>query len=243
MHGVTGSGKTEVYLRAIQHVVARGQQALFLVPEISLTPQTMQRVNARFPGRGLVRAAVLLPWAIPTVVSAQMWAWMYHDVYGVLNELLMRSGLLVEPMPWLAEPVSSMAAIILTDTWKATPFMALLLLAGLQTVPVEVHEAAQVDGMGRWGRFVHITLPLLRPAMLVALVFRTLDALRVFDLIYVMTSNSRDTASMAVYARQQLIDFQETGYGSAAFTLIFAIIACVSLGYVALLRTHLAEGK
>ncbi len=200
-------------------------------------------LNARFPGRGLVRAAVLLPWAIPTVVSAQMWAWMYHDVYGVLNELLLRSGALDEPVPWLAEPVSSMAAIILTDTWKATPFMALLLLAGLQTVPGEVHEAAQVDGMGRWGRFVHITLPLLRPAMLVALVFRTLDALRVFDLIYVMTSNSRDTASMAVYARQQLIDFQETGYGSAASTLIFAIIACVSLGYVALLRTHLAEGK
>lgn len=200
-------------------------------------------LNARFPGRGLVRAAVLLPWAIPTVVSAQMWAWMYHDVYGVLNELLMRSGVLDEPMPWLAEPVSSMAAIILTDTWKATPFMALLLLAGLQTVPGDVHEAAQVDGMGRWGRFVHITLPLLRPAMLVALVFRTLDALRVFDLIYVMTSNSRDTASMAVYARQQLIDFQETGYGSAASTLIFAIIAVVSLGYVALLRTHLAEGR
>jgi trehalose/maltose transport system permease protein len=195
---------------------------------------------AQFRGRGLLRAAVLIPWAIPTVVSAQMWAWMYNDVYGVFNALLVGLGVLSEPVPWLAEPVTAMAAVIFTDTWKATPFMALLLLAGLQTIPGEVYEAAQVDGAGRWRRLVFVTLPLLRPAMLVALVFRTLDALRVFDLIYVMTSNSRDTATMAVYARQQLIDFQETGYGATVSMLIFVIIALVTAGYMALMRVDLA---
>ena len=163
-------------------------------------------------------------------------------MHGIINALLMRLGLLSQPIAWLADPLSAMAAIIITDTWKAMPFMALLLLAGLQTVPREVYEAAQVDGMGRWGRFIYVTLPLLRPAMLVALVFRTLDALRVFDLIYVMSSNSRDTATMAVYARQQLIDFQETGYGSAVSVLIFAIISCAAFVYVWLLRTH-PEGQ
>ncbi len=196
---------------------------------------------AEFRGRGLVRAAVLIPWAIPTVVSAQMWKWMYNDMYGVINAVLTGAGLLSEPVAWLADPFTAMAAIILADTWKATPFVTLLLLAGLQTIPGQLHEAARMDGAGAARRLLHITLPLLRPALLVALVFRTLDALRVFDLIYVMTGSSRGTATMAVYARQQLIDFQETGYGAAASIFIFATIALVSFAYVTLLRLEPAE--
>src|SRR5262249_40277796 len=135
---------------------------------------------------------------------------------------------------------TALAAVIATDVWKATPFMALLLLAGLQTIPGELYDAASVDGAGPLRRFLAITLPLLRPAMAVALIFRTLDSLRVFDLIYVMTSNSKATATMSVYAREQLIDFQDAGYGSAVSTLIFVVIGVASLIYILALRPGFA---
>lgn len=187
-------------------------------------------------GRGPLRAAVLVPWAVPTVVSAQMWSWMYNDVYGVLNDLLLRLGLIAAPVAWLAEPGLAMAAVIVTDVWKATPFMALILLAGLQSIPGELYEAARVDGAGALARFRTITLPLLVPAIIVALIFRTLDAFRVFDLIYVMTSNSRATATVSVYARQQMVDFQDVGYGSALSVLIVVIAGLFTVAYAAGLR-------
>ncbi len=193
-------------------------------------------LDARFRGRGPLRAAVLVPWAIPTVVCAQMWRWMYHDLYGVINDLLLRLGLIAAPVPWLAGETTAMLAVVLTDVWKATPFMALLLLAGLQTIPAELHEAAKVDGAGALTRFRTITLPLLVPAIAIALIFRTLDALRVFDLIYVMTSNSRATASISVYARQQMVDFQDVGYGSAISVLVFVIVGLCAVAYAAGLR-------
>lgn len=193
-------------------------------------------LHSAIPGRQGLRAVALIPWAVPTVVSAQMWSWMFHDVYGVLNDLALRLGLIAEPIAWLAGSGTAMAAVILTDVWKATPFVALLLLAGLQTVPPDLLAAARIDGAGPIRRFRYITLPLLRPAIAVALIFRTIDALRVFDLIYVMTSNSRATATVSVFARQQLIDFQETGYGSAASLLIFVLVGVVSVAYVAMLR-------
>jgi trehalose/maltose transport system permease protein len=197
-------------------------------------------LDMTFAGRGALRAAVLVPWAVPTVVSAQMWRWMYNDSFGVVNDVLARLGLIGRPVAWLADDRTALAAVIVTDVWKATPFMALLLLAGLQTIPGELYESANVDGAGGLRRFVSITLPLLRPAMAVALIFRTLDALRAFDLIYVMTSNSRGTATISVYARQQLIDFQDAGYGSAACSLIFVIIGIVSVLYIAVLRPGFA---
>jgi trehalose/maltose transport system permease protein len=197
-------------------------------------------LDRSFPGRGLVRAAVLIPWAVPTVVSAQMWRWMYNDTFGVVNDLLLRLGLIAQPVAWLADDRTALAAVIATDVWKSTPFMALLLLAGLQTIPGELYQAASVDGAGALRRFLSVTLPLLRPALAVALIFRTLDALRVFDLIYVMTSNARGTATLSVYARQQLIDFQDGGYGSAIASVIFVIIALASVIYVALLRPGFA---
>jgi len=197
-------------------------------------------LDMTFVGRGALRAAVLIPWAVPTVVSAQMWRWMYNDTFGVVNDLLGRLGLIDKPVAWLADDRTALAAVIATDVWKATPFMALLLLAGLQTIPGELYDAASVDGAGPLRRFLAITLPLLRPAMAVALIFRTLDALRVFDLIYVMTSNSKATATMSVYAREQLIDFQDAGYGSAVSTLIFVVIGVASLIYILALRPGFA---
>ena len=196
-------------------------------------------LNTRMRGRGLMRAAMLIPWAIPTVVSAQMWGWMLHDQYGVLNEILLNVGAIAEPRAWAAEPGTAMAAVIAVDVWKTTPFMALLVLAALQLLPDEIYEAAEIDGLGPIGRFFRITLPLIWPALMVAIIFRSLDALRVFDLMYVLTGNSRATASMSVYARQQLVDFQDVGYGSAAATGLFLLIAIVTAVFITFGRVRL----
>jgi trehalose/maltose transport system permease protein len=193
-------------------------------------------LNAQFPGRGGLRAAILIPWAIPTVVSAQMWSWMFNDVFGVINHVLTALGLIAQPIAWLASPDTALLAIILVDVWKTTPFMALLLLAGLQMLPQECYESARVDGVHPLKVFLRITLPLLKPALTVAIIFRLLDALRMFDLVYVMSGNSRDTMSMSVYARQQFIDFGDLGFGSAAATLIFAIIALFTVVYLTVAR-------
>jgi trehalose/maltose transport system permease protein len=193
-------------------------------------------LNAHFRGRGLLRAAVLIPWAIPTVVSAQMWAWMFNDVFGVINYVLLALGLIAAPVAWIASPDTALIAVIVVDVWKTTPFMALLLLAGLQMLPSECYESARVDGVHPIKVFLKVTLPLLKPALLVAIIFRVLDALRIFDLIYVMTGNNKDTMSMSVYARQQLVDFQDVGYGSAAATLLFLIIALFTVVYLTLGR-------
>jgi trehalose/maltose transport system permease protein len=189
-------------------------------------------LNAHMPGRGLLRAAVLIPWAIPTVVSAQMWGWMYHDLYGIINEIFLSIGLIDKPYAWIADPNLAMYAVIAVDVWKTTPFMTLLILAALQLLPNEVYEAARVDGISPVKVFFKVTLPLIKPALMVAIIFRTLDSLRIFDLMYVLTGNSRSTASMSVYARQQLVDFQDVGYGSAASTFLFLIIAAFTVIYI-----------
>ena len=191
-------------------------------------------LDARFRGRGALRAAILIPWAIPTVVSAKMWSWMFNDVFGVINHVLLALGLVTAPIAWAASPDTALIAIILVDVWKTTPFMALLLLAGLQMLPQECYESARVDGVHPVKVFFRVTLPLLKPALAVAIIFRALDALRVFDLIYVMSGNNRDTMSMSVYARQQLVDFQDFGYGSAAATLLFLMIALFAAVYLTL---------
>lgn len=195
-------------------------------------------LDAQIRGRGVLRAAMLVPWAIPTVVSAQLWAWMLHDQYGVINEVLLALGVIDSRQAWLADRTLAMATVIAVDVWKTTPFMVLLLLAALQTVPVELHEAARVDGAGAIRRFMVVTLPVIRPALLVAVIFRTLDALRIFDLIYVMVGNASATATMAVYARQHMVDFQDAGYGSAASTLLFAVIVLASALFITLGRLN-----
>jgi trehalose/maltose transport system permease protein len=195
-------------------------------------------LNANFPGRGVVRAAVLIPWAVPTIVSAKMWSWMLNDQFGIINDALLKLGLISHPLAWTANPDLSMIAVIMVDVWKTTPFMALLILAGLQMLPSDCYEAARVDGINPVKVFFRVTLPLIRPAVMVAVIFRALDALRIFDLIYVLTSNSKDTMSMSVYARQQLVDFQEVGYGSAASTLLFTTVALLIILYMVVGRVR-----
>jgi trehalose/maltose transport system permease protein len=194
-----------------------------------------------FPGRAIVQAAVLIPWAVPTVVSAKMWGWMLHDQFGVVNDLLLRLGLIHAPLAWTASSELAMLSVILVDVWKTTPFVMLLLLAALQSLPSDIYEAARVDGASALSAFFRITLPLIRPALVVAIAFRALDALRVFDLIYVLTSNSADTMSMSVFARQHLVEFQDVGYGSAAATLVFLTVALCVVVYLYYGRLRLHE--
>ncbi|MBO1438188.1 sugar ABC transporter permease [Meiothermus sp. CFH 77666] len=181
-------------------------------------------IHSNFKGRGIVRAAILIPWAIPTVVSAKMWQWMLNDIYGVINVILVNTGLVANKIAFLANPNTVLWAMVAVDVWKTTPFMALLLLAGLQLIPSDIYEAADIDGASRWQQFWTLTLPLLTPALVVALIFRTLDALRVFDVIFVMVGVNTATRSLAIYNRQTLIDFQDLGYGSAISVAILVII-------------------
>ena len=189
-------------------------------------------IHSNFRGRGLVRTAILIPWAIPTVVSAKMWQWMLNDVYGVINVLGVKLDLLSQKVAFLARPELLLPSIIAVDVWKTTPFMALLLLAGLQMIPEELYEAASIDGASRWQQFWSITLPLLTPALVVALIFRTLDALRVFDVVFVMSGVNPATRTLAVYNRQTLVDFQDLGYGSAISVAILVIIFAFVLLYM-----------
>lgn len=189
-------------------------------------------LDRRFPGRSLVRAAVIVPWAIPTVVSAKLWAWMLNDVFGIVNAVLVDLGLLAKPIAWVAAPATALFSVVMVDAWKTTPFVALLLLAGLQAIPSEVYEAARIDGAKPLQIFLSVTLPLLRPALLIALIFRTLDALRVFDIIYVIAGDNPASMSMSVFARQNLVEFQQVGYGSAAASLVFVVVAIVTVIYV-----------
>jgi trehalose/maltose transport system permease protein len=196
-------------------------------------------IHSNFKGRGMVRTAMLIPWAIPTVVSAVMWSWMYHDVFGIINDLLVNKlHILDHKVAWLSNTSTALPAIIAVDVWKTTPFMALLLLAGLQIIPGDVYEAATVDGASPWKQFWQITLPLVKPALLVALIFRTLDAFRVFDIIYVMKGSSPETISLAVYTQQTIISIGRVGLGSAAAVIIFLCIALFVLLYTRLVRVE-----
>jgi trehalose/maltose transport system permease protein len=199
-------------------------------------------LNAEFVGRGIVRAAILVPWAIPTIVSAKMWSWMLNDQFGIINDILLKLHLIDHKIAWTANADTAMTAVLLVDIWKTTPFMALLILAGLQMIPKDIYEATEIDGIHPIKTFFRVTLPLVRPALMVAVIFRLLDAMRIFDLIYVLTPNSAQTKTMSVIARENLIDFDKFAYGSAESTLLFLLIALVTILYIWLGRVNLAGG-
>lgn len=181
-------------------------------------------LNKEFKGRGFVRAAILIPWAVPTIVSAKMWAWMLNDQFGIINDMLLSIGLIDHKIAWTSNIDTAMFAVIVVDVWKTTPFMALLCLAGLQMVPRDIYEATKLDGINPFKVFWKVTLPLIRPAIMVAVIFRTLDALRIFDLVYVLTPNSSATKTMSVISQENLFQFDNFAYGSAQSTLLFCII-------------------
>ena len=182
--------------------------------------------------RALLYAVVLVPWAVPTVVSARMWEWLYNTDLGLINHLL------GTPYNWLGDPGLAMHAAIVMDAWKSTPFVVILLLAGLQTIPRDLYHAAAVDGAGPWTVLRHITLPQLLPLILVVLIFRTIDAFRVFDAIYVLTGGgpANTTETLSIYAYKVLFQTLDFGYGSALSVVVFLAVAAVAAVYAALLR-------
>jgi len=183
-------------------------------------------MHAAFRGQGALRTVVLVPWAVLTVVTAIMWQTMFVSPYGFVNTVLGTQTV------WLGSEPQALIVIILADVWKTTPFMALLILAGLQVIPCEVYEAAEVDGASNWQAFTRITLPLLTPAILVALIFRTLDALRIFDLPYVLTGGQNGTSTLSTISQETFATNRIYGLGSAMAVLTFLVVMLVSFSYI-----------
>jgi multiple sugar transport system permease protein len=183
-------------------------------------------MHEAFKGQGLLRTVVLVPWAVLTVVTAIMWRTMFVSPYGFVNTVLGTQTV------WLGSEPQALIIIILADVWKTAPFMALLILAGLQVIPGEIYEAAKVDGATTWQRFARITLPLLMPAILVALIFRTLDALRIFDLPYVLTQGQNGTSTLSTIAQEAFATNRIYGLGAAMAVLTFIVVMIVSFSYI-----------
>jgi ABC-type sugar transport system permease subunit len=228
---------------------ALGHTAIFTVGsvtlELSLGLLLALALNRAYRGRGLVRTAVLLPWALPAVVAALLWGFLFDSQAGIVNAVLADVGFLQEPFVWFGHTTAAWVPVILADVWKMTPFVTLLLLAGLQNIDGSLYEAARMDGAGPWQQFVHVTLPLLKPALLVAVIFRTLDAVRVFDLIYVLTQGGPGTATepIALYTFTALLQHLRFGFGSALSVIIFLVAFLLALVYIRLLGANLTESR
>ena len=190
-------------------------------------------MQAAFRGQGVLRTVVLVPWAVLTVVTAIMWRSIFESPIGFVNSLFGTET------PWLGSEPEALIVMIIADVWKTAPFMALLLLAGLQTIPDEIYEAAKVDGAKAWQRFTRITLPLLTPALLVALIFRTLDALRIFDLPYVLTRGAFGTNTLSLISFQTFQQDRIIGLGTAMAVITFVVVMAVSFLYIRLVGGNL----
>ena len=226
---------------------ALGHTALFTVGTVTLELLLglflALSLHRAYRGRGLVRTVVLLPWAIPTVVAALLWAFLFDSQAGIVNAVLIDAGAMdaAHPFVWFTHSVGAWVPVILADVWKMTPFVTLLLLAGLQNIDAALYEAAALDGASPWQQFVHITLPLLKPALVVVLIFRTLDAFRVFDLVYVLTKGGPGTATepLALYTFNSLLNNLRFGYGSALSVLIFLVTFLLALFYLRVMGANL----
>ncbi|AIF44432.1 MULTISPECIES: carbohydrate ABC transporter permease [Virgibacillus] len=244
--GLSNYGK---YLKDQRMWKAMGNTAFFTVIsvafELVLGLAIALLINRAFKGRGIIRASVLIPWAIPTAVAAMMWGFLYDGQSGIVAHYLEVLHLIPGASWLLTTSDGGMFSIILADVWKTTPYMALLLLAGLQTIPQSLYEASSVDGANKIHQFWRITLPLLKSSILVALLFRTLDAFRVFDLIYVLTGGgpANATESISVYAYKTLFAQQNFGEGSVLSVIVFISVAIISLVYVKLIGSDLFEGR
>ncbi len=190
-------------------------------------------LNERLKLRNALRATVLIPWAVPTIVAARTWELIYNYGYGLANYLIMLFGLSDAPINWLGRPASAFFALVLADVWKTTPFVAIILLAGLQTIPEEIYEQARVDGTNFLQRFLKLTLPMLRPVIAVALIFRSIDTIRILDLIYVVTDGGPggSTTSLSLYGYKYFNE-GDFGYGSAVAVVAFVIAFLLSVSYL-----------
>jgi multiple sugar transport system permease protein len=202
-------------------------------------------LNKAIFGQGLIRTTSLIPWAIPTAVAALMWGYLYDGTSGVVANFFENIGLIEDSRDLLLTSGGAMFSTILADVWKTTPYMALLLLAGLQNIPKSSYEAAAIDGASKIQTFFNVTLPLLKPAILVALLFRTLDAFRVFDLIFVLTGGGPggSTETLSIYAYKVMFGQTNFGYGSVIVMLMFVCVALIAIVFVRVLGADLMEKK
>lgn len=200
-------------------------------------------VHETFRGRGLVRATMLLPWIVPTVVTSKMFGWLFDGQNGIINHLLINAGFIQSAINWYGEPDYALWTIVIADVWKTTPFMALLLLAGLQTIPRDLEGAAAIDGAGPLRFLWYVRLPLLMPTLLIAAMFRALDAFRIFDLVFVLTgggpADSTETLSTLIY--KQLFSALQVGFGSALSSLMFATEVIIAVGFGVMIARKLRQ--
>lgn len=198
-------------------------------------------LSERFVGRAVVRATMLIPWAMPTVVTSKMFGWLFDGQHGVVNWLLRAVGLIRQNINWYGSVDNALGTIIMADVWKTTPFMALLLLAGLQTIPTSLMEAARIDGGGAWQTFWHVRLPLLASTLLIAGLFRALDAFRIFDLVYVLTGGgpADSTETLSTLSYKVLFSTLQFGYGSTLSTAMFITEAGLAIGFGLFIRRRL----
>ena len=196
-----------------------------------------QLIHSHPPGWRFLRTSLIIPWAVPTIINGAMWRWIYNADYGALNALLMQLGLIDHYIPWLIKPTTAMNLVILADIWHAVPFIALIIQAALATLPVELDEAAAVDGASAWQRFWSIRLPLLRSAILVALVIRSVEAFRVFDIIYVITAGGPafGTVTISFLTYLETFSYGKVGMGSALSFLISLFTIAMAFIYIRLL--------
>ncbi|ACK70328.1 binding-protein-dependent transport systems inner membrane component [Gloeothece citriformis PCC 7424] len=183
-------------------------------------------LNQSFRGRNLVRTIAIIPWALPTAIMGLAWAWIFNDQYGVVNDILQRTGLIDQGMTWLGDPTLAMMALIIADVWKTTPFISIILLAGLQSIPSDLYEAHAIDGANTWQSFYQITLPLIMPQILIAMVFRFAQAFGIFDLVQVMTGGgpAGATETVSIYIYSTVMRYLDFGYGAALVVVTFALL-------------------
>jgi multiple sugar transport system permease protein len=196
-------------------------------------------LNQSFFGRGVVRALILIPWAIPNIVNGVMWEWIMNANYGALNAVLLQLHLIHEPIQWLSKPWLALHMVILADTWKVIPLYVMLFLAGLQTIPKDAYEAARIDGAGGVNRFFYITLPLLKPILLVILVLRTMQCFGVFDIVYIMTKGGPADGTMVIsfFTYFQTFGKLNFGMGSAISFVVAFLVLSISMVYIRILKT------
>lgn len=200
-------------------------------------------LNTDFRGRNILRTLVLIPWALPITIDAIMWKWIFNPNYGAWNSLLMQAGIIGKYQTWLSDPFSAMHVVILADVWKVTPLVILLSLAALQTIPHDLYEAAMIDGAGRWKSFMSITFPLLLPTLLIVLLVRTMDAFKVFDIIYIMTAGgpSDGTKVISYYTYVEAFSYLRLGRGAALAYLMTFFIAIMVFIYIRVLKNREVE--
>ncbi len=219
--------------------------ALFTVTSVALefVLGLLLALAAEKIGRGsrAARTFLLIPWALPTAIIAVLWMWIFNDQYGVINAVLLKTGLISTPVAWLARPLTALSAVILADVWKTFPFVFIILVAGLQSIPPEMYEAIEIDGGNAWHKFKYVTLPWLLPFMFLALIFRIVQAFAIFDLVYVLTGGGPGgaTETVSIYSYFTFMRYLDFGYGAALVLVTVAILALIGWAlYSVLLKKY-----